>query len=369
MSSRNVESKRGPKVGDAASLWNFTPSPGWTKEEAQILKLCLMKYGVGRWVQILDTGLLPGKLIQQLNGQTQRLIGQQSLAAYTGLQVDIDRIRADNAARTSVERKSGLIIWSGPNPNKKMRDEWRKEAQARFGLEKGELKDVDELLEEVTRKVHHIRPQSGCLGIPLVSLLASDTAELPREQKLALLKQLRKALKQMHAQLQQAEAAPGSQRANCGQNVETPQTSAMAAPSEDDEAVLPVRMLVSRRSGSKLGSSKSQAVSAAQSTDGNKANSSVPGKQRPPRATKKRKGGSVADSATQTKRLASLAAKNSAQETEDDQAAAEAAHAALDVDISQLQGMGFSKSKAKEALQENNHDLEAAIEWLVANCI
>lgn len=134
------------------------------------------------------------------------------------------------------------------------------------------------------------------------------------------------------------------QRANCGQNVETPQTSAMAAPSEDDEAVLPVsndrpqhmhtafrtsaqqlsyiqlcapaavvetqqllvtsrslmlhlqvRMLVSRRSGSKLGSSKSQAVSAAQSTDGNKANSSVPGKQRPPRATKKRKGGSVAD--------------------------------------------------------------------------
>ena len=60
--------------------WNFTPSPGWTKEEAAILKLCLMKYGVGRWVTILETGLLPGKLIQQLNGQTQRLIGQQSLA-------------------------------------------------------------------------------------------------------------------------------------------------------------------------------------------------------------------------------------------------------------------------------------------------
>lgn len=39
-----------------------------------------MKYGVGRWVQILETGLLPGKMIQQLNGQTQRLLGQQSLA-------------------------------------------------------------------------------------------------------------------------------------------------------------------------------------------------------------------------------------------------------------------------------------------------
>lgn len=40
---------------------------------------------------------------------------------------------------------------------------------------------------------------------------ASDTADLPREQKLALLKQLRKALKQMNAQLQRAEAGPGSQ--------------------------------------------------------------------------------------------------------------------------------------------------------------
>ena len=39
-------------------------------------------------------------------------------------------------------------------------------------------------------------------------IAASDTADLPREQKLALLKQLRKALKQMHAQLRQAEAGP-----------------------------------------------------------------------------------------------------------------------------------------------------------------
>ncbi len=64
-------------------------------------------------MQILDTGLLPGKLIQQLNGQTQRLLGQQSLAAYTGLQVDIDRIRADNEARTDAPRKAGLIINTG----------------------------------------------------------------------------------------------------------------------------------------------------------------------------------------------------------------------------------------------------------------
>ena len=34
-----------------------------------------------------ESGLLPGKMVQQLNGQTQRLLGQQSLAAYTGLKV------------------------------------------------------------------------------------------------------------------------------------------------------------------------------------------------------------------------------------------------------------------------------------------
>lgn len=68
-----------------AYRWNFTPSPGWTKEESLILKLCLMKFGIGQWVQIQATGLLPGKLIQQLNGATQRLVGQQSLAGvYLG---------------------------------------------------------------------------------------------------------------------------------------------------------------------------------------------------------------------------------------------------------------------------------------------
>ncbi len=33
--------------------------------------------------------------------------------AYTGLKVDIDRIRADNLQKVDVQRKSGLIIRSG----------------------------------------------------------------------------------------------------------------------------------------------------------------------------------------------------------------------------------------------------------------
>jgi hypothetical protein len=94
--------------------WNFTPSPGWTKEEAQVLNLCLMKHGVGQWMQIINTGLLPGKLIQQLNGQTQRLLGQQSLAGEDPAHHDChdgaaehchDHVEAHQPGASIVERR------------------------------------------------------------------------------------------------------------------------------------------------------------------------------------------------------------------------------------------------------------------------
>ena len=70
---------------------------GWTTEEVVALKLALGKFGVGRWVQIVDSGVLPGKLIQQLNGQTQRLLGQQSLAGVRHARRDA--LRAVRCAR------------------------------------------------------------------------------------------------------------------------------------------------------------------------------------------------------------------------------------------------------------------------------
>ena len=80
-------------------LSSYVRSPGWSRQEAHALRVCLKKFGVGRWVSIVDSGVLPGKQIQQLNGQTQRLLGQQSLAEYSGMCVDVDRIRADNDAK------------------------------------------------------------------------------------------------------------------------------------------------------------------------------------------------------------------------------------------------------------------------------
>jgi len=36
-------------VHESKSLWNYALSPGWTSEEVDILKLCLQKFGIGRW--------------------------------------------------------------------------------------------------------------------------------------------------------------------------------------------------------------------------------------------------------------------------------------------------------------------------------
>ena len=126
----------GPKIGDARSLWNFTPSPGWTKEEVGVLRLCLMKFGVGMWVQIVDAGVLPGKQIQQLNGQTQRFLGKQSLAEYTRLKVDVDAIRADNLAKQGPEiyRKNGLITNTGSKMKPDALRALREANEAKYGL-------------------------------------------------------------------------------------------------------------------------------------------------------------------------------------------------------------------------------------------
>lgn len=45
------------------SLWNYTLSPGWTEQEVSVLKLALMRYGIGRWRKIINCQCMPGKSI------------------------------------------------------------------------------------------------------------------------------------------------------------------------------------------------------------------------------------------------------------------------------------------------------------------
>jgi hypothetical protein len=48
------------------SRWNYSLSPGWSKEEITILKQALQVHGVGKWRQIEAAKVLPSKNIQQI---------------------------------------------------------------------------------------------------------------------------------------------------------------------------------------------------------------------------------------------------------------------------------------------------------------
>ena len=52
MSNNNTAKPAVPQIADSKSLHNYTLSPGWTKEEVEILKIALMKFGIGRWKKI-----------------------------------------------------------------------------------------------------------------------------------------------------------------------------------------------------------------------------------------------------------------------------------------------------------------------------
>ena len=100
---------------ESASLWNSTLSPGWTGEEMQILRLALLRLGVGNWSRIIESGCLPGKTIAQINQQTQRMVGQQSTAEFAGLHMDVLRVGESNCRLDGprITRKSGMIINTG----------------------------------------------------------------------------------------------------------------------------------------------------------------------------------------------------------------------------------------------------------------
>jgi hypothetical protein len=48
-------------------------------EETEVLRKAIMKWGFGRWKEIVDNRCLPHKTPAQLNLQAQRMVGQQSL--------------------------------------------------------------------------------------------------------------------------------------------------------------------------------------------------------------------------------------------------------------------------------------------------
>ena len=63
------------EVPSSRTLWNCALSPGWTMQELEILKVSLMKHGIGTWSKIVESDCLPTKNISQMQIQTCRLLG------------------------------------------------------------------------------------------------------------------------------------------------------------------------------------------------------------------------------------------------------------------------------------------------------
>jgi hypothetical protein len=119
MSTRQTQTKRKQHgggvetsylMGESKSVWNYSLCSGWLPAEASVLITLLQYYGVGKWTHIYNSGRLPSKTIQQMYLQTQRIVGQQSLAAFMGLKLDLQRIGLDNAATVSIDFYSDLKL-------------------------------------------------------------------------------------------------------------------------------------------------------------------------------------------------------------------------------------------------------------------
>jgi Myb-like DNA-binding domain len=103
------------RPNDSLSLWNYTLSPGWTKEEAETLCNAVVRFGIGDWSAIFESECLPGKTNAQLNLQLQRMLGQQSTAEFQGLHIDPRTIYQVNSLKTGpdVKRKGGMLVNTG----------------------------------------------------------------------------------------------------------------------------------------------------------------------------------------------------------------------------------------------------------------
>jgi len=127
-------------AADSQSLWNFTLSPGWDKEQASALRLAVMKYGCGNWKEIMKH--FPANTCGQLNLQTQRLFGQQSLAEFYKLHIDPRWIKEKNDKIENVQRKNGCIINTGDNMKPEQRNLKREQNKQLYGLKDEEWSKI-----------------------------------------------------------------------------------------------------------------------------------------------------------------------------------------------------------------------------------
>lgn len=120
-------------ANDSESLWNYTLSPGWSKFDAHILRLAIMRYGCGAWRNI--SRHFPQKNCNQLNLQTQRLFGQQALAEFQKVHLDPSRLKVIND-KIDGFRKNTCLINTGNNVSAEEKENRRNDHIEKYGIPK-----------------------------------------------------------------------------------------------------------------------------------------------------------------------------------------------------------------------------------------
>ena len=168
------------------SLCNASISPGWTEEEIKVLRLAIMKFGLGNWTQLLEGGYLPGKSISQLNNQARRMLGQQSSAEFAGLHIDVLRIGEVNRPKEGL-RKCGVLIHTGPKltrqetlqkieQNRKLYELPPEEYES---IQLDDLKIKEDRLLGQMRKLRGLRKQLAEVESQLGQFTSDDLNSLP----------------------------------------------------------------------------------------------------------------------------------------------------------------------------------------------
>ena len=294
----------------------------------------MKKFGVGRWVQIVDSGALPGKQIQQLNGQTQRLLGKQSLAEYTGLNLDVLAVKQANDALTGedVVRKNGLITNQGGKMSKEELKAKREENVRLYGLtpEQIEAIEVPKPVRDAglgaaayMGKNHNKGGVNGGLG-PMKRVVNVDevkVGELNEEEKVEVLKQLRKRL----LAVRMANTSSENSKED-----ELQTTTTTTSEENANVTVKDVTNVVANEAKKTAGVAAGKRAAVAKK----------------PAAKKTKK---------------SRKSKNDDDDDDDDNSPS------AEGPVEMLVNMGFTKKMAKDAIRETGGDISAATEWLFAN--
>ncbi|CAG8497621.1 7290_t:CDS:2 [Diversispora eburnea] len=169
------------RSNDSASLWNCTLSPGWSREESDILRKALMKFGIGNWAKIIDSQCLPGKTNAQMNLQLQRMLGQQSTAGiYKSLYIKHSEVKKKNSKiqGPDIKRKNNCIVNTGEEEWSKIELPRPEDPQSVLESKHEELRRLQQELENVQSQISNIRRKKR--GESLETIESSSSKEIAK---------------------------------------------------------------------------------------------------------------------------------------------------------------------------------------------